>query len=108
MDPYYPETCVDAKAILMDLGFWFDENEEGDLLFTEYDCKMGNEAEFLRSIGDLLTGEMVWRGEEHNLWRYTFGAKMRVHEPVERDIEWDQVPFFKDERFAVANSKPWR
>ena len=108
MDPNYPDTCADAKAILADLGFWFDENEDGDLLFTEYDCKMGNESDFLRCIGDLLTGEMVWRGEEHTLWRYTFGDKMRVHEPIERDIEWDQVPFFSDERLAVANSKPWR
>ena len=108
MDANYPDTCADAKAILADLGFWFDENEDGDLLFTEYDCKMGQESDFLRSIGDLLTGEMVWRGEEHNLWRYTFGDKMRVHEPVDRPIEWDQVPFFSDERLAAANEKPWR
>jgi hypothetical protein len=108
MDPNYPDTCADAKAILMDLGFWFDENEDGDLLFNEYDCKMGNESDFLRCIGDLLTGEMVWRGEDHNPWRYTFGDKMRVHEPVPRDIEWEQVPFFSDERLAVANEKPWR
>jgi len=31
MDPNYPDTCADAKAILADLGFWFDENEDGDL-----------------------------------------------------------------------------
>ena len=69
---------------------------------------MGQESEFLRCIGDLLRGEMVWRGEEHDLFRYTFGAKMRVYEPVKRDIEWDQVAFFADERLAVANEKPWR
>jgi hypothetical protein len=108
MDPNYPDTCADAKAILTELGFWFDENEDGDLLFTEYDSKMGQESEFLRCIGDLLRGEMVWRGEEHDLFRYTFGAKMRVYEPVKRDIEWDQVAFFADERLAVANEKPWR
>jgi hypothetical protein len=108
MDPNYPDTCADAKAILTDLGFWFDENEDGDLLFTEYDSKMGQESEFLRCIGDLLRGEMVWRGEEHDLFRYTFGAKMRVYEPVKRAIEWEQVAFFADERLAVANEKPWR
>ena len=115
MDPNYPDTCADAKAILTELGFWFDENEDGDLLFTEYDCKMGQESEFLRCIGDLLTGEMVWRGEDHTMFRYTFWGeegevpfKMRVWEPVERDIEWDQVPFFADERLAAANEKPWR
>jgi len=110
MDPNYPDTCADAKAILMDLGFLFDENEDGDLLFTEYDSKMGQESEFLRCIGDLLTGEMLWRGEEHDLWRYTFnfGDRMRVHEPVERPIEWDQVPFFSDEKEAVGNLMPWR
>ena len=108
MDPNYPDTCADAKAILTDLGFWFDENEDGDLLFTEYDSKMGQESEFLRSIGDLLRGEMVWRGVEYGLFRCTFGAKMRVYEPVKRDIEWDQVAFFADERLAVANEKPWR
>jgi hypothetical protein len=63
---------------------------------------------YKRQIGDLLTGEMVWRGEDHAMWRYTFGAKMRVYEPVKRDIEWDQVPFFNDERLAVANEQPWR
>ncbi len=108
MDPNYPDTCADAKAILTDLGFWFDENEDGDLLFTEYDSKMGQESEFLRCIGDLLRGEMVWRGEEHDLFRYTFGAKMRVYEPVKRAIEWERVAFFADERLAVANEKPWR
>jgi len=108
MDANYPDTCADAKAILMDLGFWFDENEDGDLLFTEYDSKMGQESEFLRCIGDLLRGEMVWRGEEQDLFRYTFGAKMRVYEPVKRAIEWERVAFFADERLAVANEKPWR
>ena len=108
MDPNYPDTCPDAKAILTELGFFFDVNEDGDLLFTEYDTKAGNESDFLRCIGDLLTGEMVWRGEDHDVWRYTFGSKMRVHEPVKRDIEWDQVPFFNDERLAVANEQPWR
>jgi len=108
MDPNYPDTCADAKAILTDLGFFFDENEDGDLLFTEYDSKMGQESEFLRCIGDLLRGEMVWRGEEHDLFRYTFGAKMRVYEPVKRAIEWERVAFFADERLAVANEKPWR
>ena len=115
MDPNDPETCADAKAILTELGFFFDVNEDGDLLFTEYDSKAGNESDFLRCIGDLLRGEMVWRGEDHAMWRYTFWGeegevpfKMRVWEPVSRDIEWGQVPFFNDERLAVANEQPWR
>ena len=119
MDANYPDTCADAKAILMELGFWFDENEDGDLLFTEYDCKMGQESDFLRSIGDLLTGEMVWRGEDHAMFRYTFDRgdgrdhdefdhKMRVFEPVERPVEWGRAMFFPDERLAAANEKPWR
>ena len=33
---------------------------------------------------------------------------LHLMEPVDRPIEWDQVPFFADECVAAANAKPWR
>jgi len=87
MDPNYPDTCADAKAILADLGFWFDENEDGDLLFTEYDSKAGQEDLFIFTIGNLMTGYMVWCGEDGDKWRWEFGPD-GVKELFPRPVEW--------------------
>ena len=87
MDPNYPDTCADAKAILADLGFWFDENEDGDLLFTEYDSKAGQEDLFIFTIGNLMTGYMVWSGEDGDKWRWEFGPD-GVKELFPRPVEW--------------------
>jgi hypothetical protein len=87
MDPNYPDTCADAKAILADLGFWFDENEDGDLLFTDYDSKAGQEDLFIFTIGNLMTGYMVWSGEDGDKWRWEFGPD-GVKELFPRPVEW--------------------
>ena len=87
MDPNYPDTCADAKAILADLGFWFDENEDGDLLFTEYDSKAGQEDLFIFTIGNLMTGYMVWSGEDGDKWRWEFGPD-GVKELFPKPVEW--------------------
>ena len=87
MDSNYPDTCADAKAILADLRFWFDENEDGDLLFTEYDSKAGQEDLFIFTIGNLMTGYMVWCGEDGDKWRWEFGPD-GVKELFPRPVEW--------------------
>ncbi len=87
MDSNYPDTCADAKAILADLGFWFDENEDGDLLFTDYDSKAGQEDLFIFTIGNLMTGYMVWSGEDGDKWRWEFGPD-GVKELFPRPVEW--------------------
>jgi len=87
MDSNYPDTCADAKAILADLRFWFDENEDGDLLFTEYDSKAGQEDLFIFTIGNLMTGYMVWSGEDGDKWRWEFGPD-GVKELFPKPVEW--------------------
>jgi len=90
MDPNYPDTCADAKAILADLGFWFDENEDGDLLFTDYDSKAGQEDLFIFTIGNLMTGYMVWCGEDGDKWRWEFGPD-GAKELFPKPVEWVEV-----------------
>lgn len=90
MDPNYPDTCTDAKAILADLGFWFDLStiaEKGDLLFTDYDSKAGQEDLFIFTIGNLMTGYMVWSGEDGDKWRWEFGPD-GVKELFPKPVEW--------------------
>jgi len=72
MDANYPETCKDAQAILEQLGFYTELNEQGDLLITGYDSKMGQEDLFLKAIENDAEGEIEWVGENHERWTTTF------------------------------------
>lgn len=68
MDANYPETCRDANAVLEQLGFYTEYNEQGDLLITGYDSKMGQEDLFLKAIENDASGEIEWVGEDHERW----------------------------------------
>ena len=89
MDPNYPDTCADAKAILTDLGFWFPDlsDKSDDLVFEDYDSKAGQEDLFIFTIGNLMTGYMVWSGEDGDKWRWEFGPD-GVKELFPRPVEW--------------------
>lgn len=73
MDANYPDTCKNAREILEELGFDVDESGSGDLEFSNYDSKTGQEDLFLSSISHLITGEIEWRGEDGNQWKDVFG-----------------------------------
>jgi hypothetical protein len=74
MEWNYPETCNDAAAIISELGFTFNEDEEG-LKFVHYDNKTGAEDVFLNALGPILASNdglaprFVWRGEDGAVWR---------------------------------------
>jgi hypothetical protein len=74
MEWNYPETCNDAAAIISELGFTFNEDEEG-LKFVHYDNKTGAEDEFIRALAPVLAStdedapQFVWRGEDGATWR---------------------------------------
>jgi hypothetical protein len=68
MDANYPETCADAQAVLEQLGFYTEFDQQGDLLITGYDSKMGQEDLFLKAIENEASGEIEWVGEDHERW----------------------------------------
>ena len=92
MDPNYPDTCADAKAILADLGFWFPDlsDKSDDLVFEDYDSKAGQEDLFIFTIGNLMTGYMVWSGEDGDKWRWEFGPD-GAKELFPKPVEWVEV-----------------
>ena len=85
MGKNYPETCEDAKDILVELGFDMEETNDG-LTIYGYDSKSGQEELFLAAISDLLitvngmydSGHkpfIVWRGEDDMVWKDVYGEK---------------------------------
>jgi len=79
--PFKWEGCG-VKAILESVGFWFEMYKD-DLIFQEYDGKSCDEYELIRCICDLMTGTMVWRGEDHERWMWEFtNSSMREYFPL--------------------------
>jgi len=75
MDENYPETCKDAEAILEALGF--DVSIENDAVhIVGYDNKTGQEELFMKTIGDLVEGEIEWSGEDGARWKWVFDQGM--------------------------------
>ena len=93
MDPNYPAKCADAEAIIRELGFECGMEDEGLVIYS-YDNKSGQEDVFLTAIADLATGYIVWRGEEGETWKETYGesdvkvryATMTFGEPEARTM----------------------
>ena len=87
MDKNYPQTCKNAKEILVELGFEMEETNDG-LTIYGYDNKSGQEELFLAAISDLMVtvigsttpdGDdkpfIVWRGEDDMVWKDFYGEK---------------------------------
>ena len=81
MDKNYPQTCKDAKEILVELGFEMEETKDG-LTIYGYDNKSGQEELFLAAISDLIVqahGDdkpfIAWRGEDDMVWKDIYGEK---------------------------------
>lgn len=72
MDANYPAKCKDAQAVLDMLGFSTEYNQQGDLLITYYDNKMGQEDLFMEAIKNEAVGKIHWRGEEGDAWTTEF------------------------------------
>ena len=85
MEKNYPETCKDAKDILVELGFDVEEQDDGLVIYA-YDNKSGQEELFLGAISDLLRTVkdenstqnkpfIVWRGEDDMVWKDLYGER---------------------------------
>lgn len=74
MDWNYHESCLDAQAILEELGFETFFSDEGDLAIGYFNSKAGQEDLFLDAISPLSKGYIVWKGEEGELWGETYGG----------------------------------
>lgn len=77
MDANYPDTCADFDAILKQLGFDFSVEDQGETsrYLMNYDNKIGQEDEFFTVIAPFITaGEVEWRGEDGNQWKWVFGT----------------------------------
>lgn len=90
MDANYPETCPDAVSVLRALGF--DDahiTDSGDLSFSDYDSKSGQEELFLEAVSPLCRegSYLVWKGEDDSMWRQDFGSKMLTRS-AEVSIRW--------------------
>lgn len=85
MDENYPETCEDAQAVLEQLGFETEYNEDGDLLITGYDSKTGQEDLFLESITYFTEGTIEWHGEDGDTWTTEFQGEGIIEGTVVRE-----------------------
>jgi hypothetical protein len=71
MPPRYHETLLSAAAILNELGFDVELENNGDISILAYDNKVGDEDIFLRAIAPFANEDsyLVWRGEDGSIWR---------------------------------------
>ena len=81
MEKNYPQTCKDARDVLVELGFDMEETNDG-LTIYGYDNKSGQEELFLAAISDLIVtahGDdkpfIVWRGEDDMVWKDLYGER---------------------------------
>lgn len=74
MDANYPQTCKDAQAVLKEMGFYTQYNDQGDLMITGYDSKMGQEDLFLKAIENEASGQIQWVGEDGDVYYTDFAG----------------------------------
>ena len=73
MESNYDETCKSCEDILDALGFYYDVDDNGDILINGYDSKTGDESLFFVAVANLLPdGVIEWVGEDHERWNWEF------------------------------------
>ena len=92
MEPNYPGVVADTNGVLEMLGFETETDENGDVLVRGYDNKTGQEDIFLTAISDLATGYLVWRGEQGEVWRETYGGEAVIVHEAELTFPGDGSP----------------
>jgi len=73
----YPETCKTFISILAELGFEYNLDEEGNLVWLNYSSKIGQEDLFFKAIAPFVNkGSYVnWMGEDNLMWQWYFDGK---------------------------------
>lgn len=62
----------DLPEVLRLFRFSVEQDDEGNIVNIDFDCKMGNEEALFRIIAPYCHGEIVWRGEEGEEWIWEF------------------------------------
>jgi len=82
----YDQTVSSAQEVLELLGFDCMIQEDGGLNVHGYDSKIGDEAQFINAIRDLVDVScyIIWRGEDGEFWKWTpqgvLEGRMTFHE----------------------------
>jgi len=72
MDPAYDQKVKSCQDVLDALGFDYEEDGYGNISITRYDKKMGQEELFFDAVSHLITGHMLWIGEDDDTFRWNF------------------------------------
>lgn len=92
MDYNYPETCRDMKAILIQLGFSLEFDENGNLIGLDYYDKTGAEDYFISCFAGFVDdGNYIeWKGEENeDYYRFIFRDGKMLKQQGSVSIDYD-------------------
>ena len=78
MPANYDETVESVEDILNELGFESYLDPFDGIGIAEYEGKTGQEELFFKSVSHLMTGEILWEGEDGSTWVWHLGKKDTV------------------------------
>jgi len=73
MPANYDEQVESVEDVLSELGFETELGPFGEVLICEYDSKLGQEELFFKRVAHLMTGEILWEGEDGGTWVWHLG-----------------------------------
>ena len=74
----YHEHIKTADGMLKELGFETVIDPDGNLGICEYESKRGQEQLFFERAAHLMTGEILWEGENGETWVWHLGKEGEV------------------------------
>lgn len=83
------ESCQNAAEVIQELGFDIIESDAG-IAIIGYDSKTGQEDLFLGVIGHLITGSIIWVGEDGETWTDVYPSYNNKFHNMIRDIMLDR------------------
>ena len=87
-------TIPNAKEVFLALGFEVREEDDGGILIFAYESKIGDEKWFFAAAAPFMSGQFEWRGEDGEMWKWTFDDGMM--------IEWSAViEYANDEEVSL-------
>jgi len=115
MSPNYPETCKNMFEILQELGFYWNLDEEGNVINIGYDYnKTGNEEYFLCCFAGFVAdgSEIEFKGEDESYWKFVFKNGKMTRYDGEVEIKYylknsEEYEFGKPTN-ADVQSEIWR
>lgn len=74
LDPDYPDKLKTTPDILQQIGFDLHYDDNGNIVYLQYDNKMGQEDLFLEAIAPFVkrNSYIIWRGEDGEHWKDIF------------------------------------